>query len=190
MVFVRLRPGISAAAGRENMQRLARSADKFFAADPTGQGNNVAVLGVQRPAQIVNYRNVGSTPVILAVGLAAGCGRRSRPHSCGVGPPTSSRPRPAEDPRLHPPTARGSDHLAGHGGRGGWRHHRDPVGNCHRPRMWVLFARNINAVPDPTIPSLSVLVVSVGTLVLASLVSIVSGRRAARTPTALVLRAE
>lgn len=133
MVFVRMRPGISAAAGRENMQRLARSANKLFAADPRGQGNTVAVVGVQRPAQIVNYRNVGSTPVILAVGLAAGAVVRSRPHSCGVGPPTSSRPRPAEDPRLHPPTARGSDHLAGHGGRGGWRHHRDPVGDRHRP---------------------------------------------------------
>ena len=72
MVFVRMRPGISAAAGRENMQRLARSANKLFAADPRGQGNTVAVVGVQRPAQIVNYRNVGSTPVILAVGLAAG----------------------------------------------------------------------------------------------------------------------
>ena len=90
-------PGSVPPAGREDMQRLAHSANTLFAADPRGQGNTVAVLGVQRPAQIVNYRSVGSTPVILAVGLAAGCGRCSRPHSCRVGPPTSARPRPVEE---------------------------------------------------------------------------------------------
>ncbi len=33
---------------------------------------HVSVLGVQRPAQIVNYRTIGATPVVLAAGLAAG----------------------------------------------------------------------------------------------------------------------
>ena len=69
---MRLRSGVSAAAGRANLQRIANAANKVFAADPNAAGNNVAVLGVQRPAQIVNYRSIGSTPVILAVGLAVG----------------------------------------------------------------------------------------------------------------------
>jgi putative ABC transport system permease protein len=72
LVFVRLRSGVSPAAGRADMQRIATEADKVFAADPHAEGNNVVVLGVQHPAQIVNYRSIGSTPVILAVGLALG----------------------------------------------------------------------------------------------------------------------
>ena len=72
LVFVRLRPGVSATAGRADMQRIALAANKVLAADPRAVGNDVNVLGALRPAQIVNYRTVGSTPVILAVGLAAG----------------------------------------------------------------------------------------------------------------------
>jgi hypothetical protein len=44
-----------------------------FGADPRGQQNYVVVLGVlgvPRPAQIVNYRTIGSAPIVLAVGLA------------------------------------------------------------------------------------------------------------------------
>jgi hypothetical protein len=72
LVFVRLRNGVRPAVGRADMQRIADAADKVFANDPHAYGQNVIVLGVQRPAQIVNYRSIGSTPVILAVGLAAG----------------------------------------------------------------------------------------------------------------------
>ncbi|HEY5427548.1 MAG TPA: FtsX-like permease family protein, partial [Solirubrobacteraceae bacterium] len=32
----------------------------------------MSVLSVQRPADIVNYRSMGSTPVILGAGLAVG----------------------------------------------------------------------------------------------------------------------
>ena len=45
-------------------------------------------------------------------------------------------------------------------------------------------------MPQPTVPVLSVVLVAVGTLVLANLVAAVPGRMAARTPTALLLRAE
>ncbi len=78
LVFVRLRTGVSAAAGRASLQRIAEAANKVLAADPNAAGNNVTVLGVQRPVQIVNYRSIGSTPVILAVGLASGRSWRSR----------------------------------------------------------------------------------------------------------------
>jgi hypothetical protein len=72
LVFVRLRSGVAPAAGLADMRRIANVADKVFAKDPNTVGNSVVVLGVQHPAQIVNYRSIGSTPVILAVGLAAG----------------------------------------------------------------------------------------------------------------------
>jgi len=48
------------------------SADKVMAADPQGQGDVYQVLGVQRPAEIVNYKTMGSTPAILGAGLAVG----------------------------------------------------------------------------------------------------------------------
>jgi hypothetical protein len=74
MVFVRLRRDVSPAVGRLDMQRTADAANRVFAADrtPGAQSYNVVVLGVQRPAQIVNYRTIGSTPIVLAVGLAVG----------------------------------------------------------------------------------------------------------------------
>jgi predicted lysophospholipase L1 biosynthesis ABC-type transport system permease subunit len=65
-----------------------------------------------------------------------------------------------------------------------------PLGIVVGRQLWTLFARNINVVPDPTVPALSVLLVGLGALVFANLVAAFPGRSAARTPTALVLRAE
>ena len=56
--------------------------------------------------------------------------------------------------------------------------------------LWDLFARVIYAVPRPSVPALEVLVVVGVTIVLANLVAALPGRMAARTATALVLRAE
>jgi hypothetical protein len=53
-----------------------------------------------------------------------------------------------------------------------------------------LFARQIYAVPEPTVPVSTVILLSLGTLVLVNVVAAVPGRAAARTPTALALRAE
>jgi len=53
-----------------------------------------------------------------------------------------------------------------------------------------LFASEIHVVPHPTVPGLSIGLVTVGTLVLANIVATVPGRIAARTPTALLLRAD
>ena len=190
MVFVRLRPGVSAATGREDLQRLARSANKVFAADSSGQGNTVAVLGVQRPAQIVNYRSVGSTPIILAVGLAVGA-----VVALGLTLAASVRQR-RRDLALLKTLGFTQRQLAA---AITWQAMVAavvgviigiPLGIVTGRQLWVLFARNINAVPDPTVPILSVLVVAIGTMVFASLVSTLPGRRAARTSTALVLRAE
>jgi ABC-type lipoprotein release transport system permease subunit len=56
--------------------------------------------------------------------------------------------------------------------------------------LWTLFARAIYVVPSPSLPVADVAVVALGTLILANLAAVVPGRIAARTPTALVLRAE
>jgi ABC-type lipoprotein release transport system permease subunit len=65
-----------------------------------------------------------------------------------------------------------------------------PLGIAVGRWLWDLFAQEINAVPAPTVPVLQVVVIALGALVLANIVAAVPGRLAARTPTALVLRAE
>jgi len=61
---------------------------------------------------------------------------------------------------------------------------------AHGRQLWVLFARSIYVVPEPTVPVVSVAAVAVGSIILANLVAAVPGRLAGRTPAALVLRAE
>jgi predicted lysophospholipase L1 biosynthesis ABC-type transport system permease subunit len=65
-----------------------------------------------------------------------------------------------------------------------------PLGAVMERQLWILFAHNLNAVPDPTVPAFSVVLVALGAFVFANLVAALPGRGAARTPTALVLRAE
>jgi predicted lysophospholipase L1 biosynthesis ABC-type transport system permease subunit len=64
-----------------------------------------------------------------------------------------------------------------------------PVGIAIGRQLWVLFARNINAVPEPTVPA-ALILVAAGALILANLVAAIPERMAARTPAALVLRTE
>lgn len=56
--------------------------------------------------------------------------------------------------------------------------------------LWIAFAHQLNAVPDATVPTLSIVYIGLGALALASLVAILPGTVASRTPAALVLRAE
>jgi hypothetical protein len=190
LVFVQMRSGISAAAGRASLQRIAEAANKVLAADPNATGNNVTVLGVQRPVQIVNYRSVGSTPVILAVGLAVGAtvalaltlvaSVRRRRRDLALLKALGFTPR-----QLASVVAWQSTVTAVVGIIVGI-----PLGIVIGRQLWTVFARNINAVPDPTVPVVSVVLVALGALVFANVVAAIPGRIAARTPTAMVLRAE
>jgi ABC-type lipoprotein release transport system permease subunit len=65
-----------------------------------------------------------------------------------------------------------------------------PLGIVIGRELWNLFARGIYVVPDPSVPPLTLVFVGVGALLFANLVAAVPGRIAARTSTALVLRAE
>ncbi len=190
-VFVRLRGGVSAAAGLAGLQRIAAAADKAIAADPNAVGNDqVSVLGVQRPAQIVNYRTIGATPVILATGLAAGAvaalgltlaasvTRRRRDLALLRALGFTGR-------QLGATIAWQSTVAAVVGVVAG-----APLGVILGRQLWILFARNVNAVPEATVPALSVVLVALGALVFANLAAAGPGRAASRSPTALVLRAE
>src|SRR6202034_3941426 len=72
-VVIRLRPGVAEASGLADVRRIATSADNVFARLPQSSGcvgDGFAVLGVQRPAEITNYRTMGSTPALLGATLA------------------------------------------------------------------------------------------------------------------------
>ena len=45
-------------------------------------------------------------------------------------------------------------------------------------------------VPDPTVPAVTIALIAIGALVVANLVAAIPGRQAARTKTAVLLRAE
>jgi hypothetical protein len=62
--LVRLRPG-PGGAGYRSLEKIAQETT-----NPENFG--VSVLGVLRPAEILNYRSLGDTPAYLGAGLAAG----------------------------------------------------------------------------------------------------------------------
>lgn len=192
MVFVRLRPGLSGAAGLADMQRMADAANRILAATPggAGGGQSISVLGVQRPAEIVNYGTIGVTPTLLATALAGAA-------FIALGLTlTASVRRRRRDLALLKTLGFTHRQLAG---AVAWQASISaaigivvgvPIGIAAGRSLWTLFAQEIYAVPKPTVPVLSVVLVALGTLVLANLVAAVPGRMAARTPTALLLRAE
>ena len=65
-----------------------------------------------------------------------------------------------------------------------------PVGVMLGRSLWDLFAHAIHAVPEPTVPALTIALIAVGALVLANLVAAIPGLQAARTPSALLLHEE
>lgn len=190
VVVVRFRPGVSASAGRSNLRHIATLADHIFARDPHGGGNFVTVQGVLQPAQIVNYRSIGSTPVVLALGLAAGAIT-----ALGLTLVASVRRRRRDlallktfgftQRQLAAAVAWQATVVAVVGAAIGI-----PVGIAVGRELWILFARSINAVPYPSVPVWWVVLIGVGSLLFANLVAIVPGRDAARTEVGLVLRAE
>ena len=192
LVFIRLRDGIPVGAGLAGLQRIAATADRDLAAVPNGggQGNSVSVAGVQRPAEIVNYRTTGAAPALLASALAAGA-----VIALGLTLAASVRRR-RRDLALLKTLGFTQRQLAA---AVAWQASVAavvgivvgvPVGIALGRWLWDLFARQIYAVPDATVPVVSVIVVALGALVLANVLAALPGRSAARTPTALLLRSE
>jgi hypothetical protein len=190
LVFVQLRSGVSAAAGKRNLEGIARDANAVFKKDPGGYGNTVTVLGVQRPAQIVDYRTIGATPVLLATGLASGA-----VIALALTLIASVRRR-RRDLAIMKTLGFTRRMLAA---TVAWQASVDgligavvgiPLGILLGRELWTLFARDINAVPEPTVPALALAFVGVGSIVVAVIAATWPGRSAATTPPGLVLRSE
>lgn len=192
LVFVRLRAGVAPGVGRANLQRIANVANQDFAAVPGGAGigNTIVVQGVQRPAEIVNYKTMGAIPALLVAGLALGAVAalaltlaatvRRRQRDLAL-----LRTLGFTQRQLAAAVAWQASVAAVVGIVVGI-----PVGAIIGRWLWDLFARQIYAVPEPTVPVLSLVLIAAGTLVLANLVAAIPARVASRTPTALMLRAE
>ena len=186
-------PGPSAILVRMNNGATAtalHSLERIAGATSTPADSGVGVLPVQRPAEIVNYRSMGSTPAILGAALAAGAVA-----ALGLTLVASVRRRRRELALLK---TLGFTHrqLAG---AVAWQSTVAvligtvlgiPLGIIAGRSSWILFAHEINVIPTPSVPALTVALIGVGALLLANMVAAVPGRIAARTPTALLLRSE
>jgi hypothetical protein len=75
MALIRLRSGVTAAAGHASLQRVAAAVTRTAAGLPASsscRGVTLSVIGAQHPAQIANYRSMGAAPDLLAGGLSVG----------------------------------------------------------------------------------------------------------------------
>ncbi len=197
-IFIRLRPGVSPAAGLRSLEQIAGQLNKDetspLATSVIGDFGQyvqaVSVLPVQRPAEIVNYKTMGAMPAILAGGLAAGA-------VLGLGLTLiASVRRRRRDFALLKTLGFTRGQLAA---AVAWQSTvvavvglviGVPVGIAGGRWLWLAFAHQLSAVPDPVVPAGSIALAAVLALVLANLVAALPGRAAARTPAAIVLRAE
>jgi ABC-type antimicrobial peptide transport system permease subunit len=171
------------------MQHAVKVASAQFATDPNAFGLGVTVLTVQRPAEIVNYQGTGNTPEVLAAALGAGAilalmlvlagTVRARRADLAVLKTLGFTRRQLAFALIW----QASVVVVGGIVIG------VPVGIALGRLLWDLFARNIDVVPAPAVPS-SIAIVALGAVVIAVLVALVPGRTAASTPPAVVLREE
>jgi hypothetical protein len=177
-ILVTLRPGADVAAARKRLQPIV----------PPQNGG--VISGVQRPAEITDYRSMGAAPLILAGALAAGAVaslwltlaasvRRRRADLALLKTLGLTRRQLAATVAWQSTAAVAAGALIG-----------VPLGIALGRYLWDLFARQISVIPEPSVPVLIVLLVISGALVAANLVAAIPGRSAARVPAAALLRAE
>jgi len=169
---------------------IDQSIDSIINTMGGGSSGGQPVLGPQRPAEIIAYRDLGATPAFLGATLAAGAvvalelalvaSVRRRRHDLAVLKTLGFTRR-----QLSSTVAWQSSIAVGIGAAIGI-----PLGISSGRLLWNLFAREINAVPVPAVPSLTVALIAACALLLVNLVAAVPGYIAARTPTALALRAD
>lgn len=193
MVFLRVGGSRGAPQGRAAAQRLSDAANQILGrqnADSVCGGNVASVLSVQRPAQITNYRSMGTTPLLLAAALAlaalvalgmalAASVRRCRRDLALVRVLGFVQRQLAGAVAWHASIAAAIGVVIG-----------VPLGIVLGRWLWILFAEEIGAVPEPTVPVLSIAVAACAAFVLAIAAAVLPGRRAARTASGLVLRDE
>jgi hypothetical protein len=185
-ILIRLRAGVTQSAGLRSLEAINADVNKLAVSSGLGGG----VIGVLRPVEIVNFRSMGATPAILAAGLALGAiialgltlsssVRRRRRDLALLKTLGFTRRQLAASIAWQATSAAVVGIVVG-----------IPIGVVVGRQLWLEFARSIDVVPEALAPVSTLLAIAVGALVFANLVSVLPGRSAARTPTAVVLRAE
>lgn len=196
-ILVRLRPGTGQAAGQRSLQAISKRIKQMLnsprivaATGGASVADQVDLLPAQRPAEIVNYKSMGAMPAVLAGALAA-----AAVAALGLTLVASVRRR-RRDFALLKTLGFTRRQLAG---AVAWQSTvlaviglaiGVPLGVVAGRLLWLAFARQLSAVPDPAVPVSSIVLAGVTALVLANLVAAFPGRQAARTPPAVLLRAE
>lgn len=185
-ILVRIRPGVSSSAAYRSLVRINNEINEI----PKASGLAGGVLTGLRPVEIVNFHAMGTTPEIFAGSLALGAiaalgfilvaSVRRRRRDLALLKALGFTQR-----QLSAAIAWQATVAALIGVVVGL-----PLGIVSGRDLWILFARKIHAVPDPTVSILSLALIGAGALVFSNLVAVLPGRIAARTSTALVLRAE
>ncbi len=152
--------------------------------------NGGSVFGVLRPAEILNYGSLGTTPVLLGAALAIGAAA-----ALGITLVTSVRRRRHDlailktlgftRGQLAVAVAVQASVAAVIGCAVGI-----PAGIALGRVLWNLFAGEISAVPAPTVPGGTIVTIGLVAIALAVLVATIPGRIAGRTSTSQLLRAE
>jgi hypothetical protein len=182
-ILIRTRGGTSP-AGLASLQRVSALLSK----GPDGVTSGVT--GVLRPAEIVNYRSMGTIPTVLGFALALGATaalmltlvasvRRRRHDFALLKTFGFTRRQLASVVSWQSTVAAGIGIVIG-----------IPLGIVAGRALWNVFAHSIYAVPHPTIPATTILAIGVGAVLLAILVALVPGLQAARTRTAVLLQGE
>jgi hypothetical protein len=182
-VLVRFRTGVNPVTAHRSVLRIAAKVDVLGHGPPS-------VVSVQRPAEIVNYRTMGSTPALLGGTLAAGAVvalgltlfasvRRRRRDLALFKTLGFTRRQLASTVAWQASIAVGLGVIVGL-----------PLGIVIGRVLWNQFAAALHVVPHPTVPAITIALIGIGALVLANIVAAIPGRQAARTETAVLLRAE
>jgi ABC-type antimicrobial peptide transport system permease subunit len=182
-IFIDVRPGADRRAASRSLQDIAHRLSNT-------SNFGVGAVPVAHPAEIVNYRSLGTTPAVLGAALAAGAVvglaltliasvRRRRRDIALLKTLGFTERQLAATVLWQSSVAVVVGTVVG-----------IPVGIVLGRVSWDLFAHEIHAVPAPTVPALATVLIGVGALVIANVVAAVPGRIAARTPTGVLLRAE
>ena len=185
-VLIRLKNGTNTTNALRSVHQIIHELNRI-PNDPSPAGGLVAHL---RPAEIANYRSMGTMPDILGGGLALGAVaalaltliasvRRRRRELALLKTLGFTRRQLASAVAWQSSIAVSIGVVIG-----------VPVGVVLGRILWDLFANEIDAVPAPSVPGLVIVLIVVGALVLANVVAAIPGRMAAGTSTALVLREE
>ncbi len=179
---VRFKPGADKAAGVRRLRAFAQSHPE--------QVVDAVFTGPRRPADIVNFREMGVAPTIMAVlfglvalgalanALVTSVRRRRRDFALfkaiGV-----TRRQVSLAVAWQATITIGIAVVVGF-----------PVGVAIGRVLWTRFANSLGVVPHPTVPLLTLTFVALGVLAVANLIAAFPGRAGSRTQPAAVLRSE